>query len=43
MTAVALAVALKAEFCDIYTDVNGVYSADPRIVPEAQIVEIDHT
>ncbi|HBH18590.1 MAG TPA: aspartate kinase, partial [Cyanobacteria bacterium UBA9579] len=31
-TAVALAAALKAERCDIYTDVDGVYSADPRIV-----------
>ncbi|HEX9015694.1 MAG TPA: aspartate kinase, partial [Chloroflexota bacterium] len=34
-TAVALAVALKADRCDIYTDVDGVYTADPRIVPEA--------
>lgn len=32
-TAVALAAALKAERCDIYTDVDGVYAADPRIVP----------
>ncbi|MEO7164325.1 MAG: aspartate kinase, partial [Bdellovibrionia bacterium] len=38
-TAVALAVALKADFCDIYTDVNGVYSADPRIVPEAKLLK----
>lgn len=35
-TAVALAAALKAERCDIYTDVNGVYTADPRIVPAAR-------
>ena len=35
-TAVALAAKLKAVRCDIYTDVDGVYSADPRIVPEAK-------
>lgn len=35
-TAVALAAALKADICEIYTDVDGVYSADPRIVPEAR-------
>ncbi|MCU1588101.1 MAG: aspartate kinase, partial [Frankiales bacterium] len=35
-TAVALAAALKAEVCEIYTDVDGVYSADPRIVPNAR-------
>tara|TARA_Y100001954_G_scaffold237523_1_gene301499 strand:+ start:366 stop:1592 length:1227 start_codon:yes stop_codon:yes gene_type:complete len=35
-TAVALAAKLKAERCDIYTDVEGVFSADPRIVPEAR-------
>ncbi|KAA3630757.1 MAG: aspartate kinase [Proteobacteria bacterium] len=34
-TAVALAAALKADECRIYTDVDGVYSADPRIVPDA--------
>lgn len=34
-TAVALAAALKAESCEIYTDVEGIYSADPRKVPEA--------
>ncbi len=34
-TAVALAAALDAEVCEIYTDVEGVFSADPRIVPEA--------
>jgi aspartate kinase len=35
-TAVALAISLKAEVCHIYTDVEGVYTADPRIVPEAR-------
>ncbi|MCM2344762.1 MAG: aspartate kinase [Alphaproteobacteria bacterium] len=35
-TAVALAAALQAERCDIYTDVNGVYTADPRIVQHAR-------
>jgi aspartate kinase len=35
-TAVAVAAALGAEVCEIYTDVAGVYSADPRIVPEAR-------
>ena len=34
-TAVALAVSLGAEVCQIYTDVDGVYTADPRLVPEA--------
>ena len=36
LTAVALAAALKAEVCEIYTDVDGVYTADPSIVPEAR-------
>jgi aspartate kinase len=35
-TAVALAAALKADVCEIYTDVDGVFSADPRIVPNAK-------
>jgi aspartate kinase len=35
-TAVALAAALQADVCEIYTDVSGVYSADPRIVPGAR-------
>ena len=35
-TAVALAAALGADVCEIYTDVAGVFSADPRIVPDAQ-------
>jgi aspartate kinase len=37
-TAVALAAALKAEVCEIYTDVTGVFTADPRIVPNARKV-----
>src|SRR3989338_6337911 len=36
LTAVALAVALKAKACEIYTDVDGIYTADPRVVPEAR-------
>ena len=36
LSAVALAVALKADECQIYTDVEGVFTADPRIVPEAR-------
>src|SRR6266851_9919987 len=36
LTAVALAAALKADVCEIYTDVDGVYTADPNIVPEAK-------
>jgi len=36
LTAIALAAALKADLCQIYTDVDGVYTADPRIVPEAK-------
>lgn len=35
-TAVALAAALQADLCEIYTDVDGVYTTDPRIVPEAR-------
>src|SRR2546429_274753 len=35
-TAVALAAALKADLCEIYTDVSGVYTADPRIVSGAR-------
>ena len=35
-TAVALAAALNADVCEIYTDVDGVYTADPRIVPDAR-------
>ena len=36
LTAVALAAALKADVCEIYTDVDGVYTADPAIVPDAR-------
>ncbi len=35
-TAVALAAALRAQRCEIYTDVEGIYTADPRVVPEAR-------
>ncbi|HVE31874.1 MAG TPA: aspartate kinase, partial [Mycobacteriales bacterium] len=38
-TAVALAAALGADVCEIYTDVDGVFSADPRIVPRAHRLE----
>jgi aspartate kinase len=37
-TAVALAVALKADRCEICTDVDGVYTTDPRVVPEARLL-----
>ena len=36
LTAVAMAAALKADVCEIYTDVDGVYTADPNIVPDAR-------
>ena len=35
-TAVALAAALEAEYCEICSDVDGVYTADPRVVPSAE-------
>ncbi|MBF0341362.1 MAG: aspartate kinase [Magnetococcales bacterium] len=38
-SAVALAAALNADFCDIYTDVDGVYTTDPRVVPKARKLE----
>lgn len=38
-TAVALAAVLKADACEIYTDVDGVYTTDPRIVPEARKID----
>lgn len=38
-SAVAVAAALKADVCEIYTDVDGVYTTDPRIVPEASKME----
>ena len=37
-TAVALAAALKAHECHIYTDVDGVYTTDPRVIPEASLL-----
>ena len=40
LTAVALAGALNAERCDIYTDVDGIYTSDPRVVPKAR--KLDH-
>ena len=41
-TAVALAASLKADICEIYSDVDGVYTADPRIVPRAhKLAQID--
>jgi aspartate kinase len=39
-SAVALAVSLKAKQCEIYTDVDGVYTADPRIVPKARRLDV---
>ncbi len=36
LTAIALAAALKADLCQIYTDVDGIYTADPRVVPAAR-------
>src|SRR5216117_2060181 len=43
LTAIALAAALKADLCQIYTDVDGVYTADPRIVPKAlKLAEISY-
>ena len=38
-SAVAIAAAIKADRCDIYTDVDGVYTTDPRVVPRAQRME----
>ena len=39
LTAVAIAAALNADFCDIYTDVDGVYTTDPNMVPQARKLE----
>jgi aspartate kinase len=39
-SAVALAAAMKADRCDIYTDVDGVYTTDPRIVPQARKLDM---
>lgn len=42
-TAVAVAAALKADFCEIYSDVKGVYSADPKLCPDAVLIDkLDH-
>src|SRR5678816_4282087 len=38
-TAVAIAAALKADVCEIYTDVDGVYTADPNVVPTARKID----
>jgi aspartate kinase len=38
-TAVALAAVLRADMCDIYTDVDGVFTTDPRVVPSARMME----
>jgi len=38
-SAVALAAALRADYCEIYTDVPGILTTDPRLVPEAQLME----
>jgi len=40
LSAIAIAWALKADVCQIYTDVNGVYTADPRIVPTASKIDV---
>jgi aspartate kinase len=40
LTAVALAKALGAKHCEIYTDVDGIYTADPRIVPDARKIDV---
>jgi len=39
LTAIALAAATKADVCQIYTDVDGVYTADPRVVPDARKIQ----
>ena len=39
LTAIAIAAALKAKMCEIYTDVDGVYTCDPRVVPDARKLE----
>jgi aspartate kinase len=39
-TAVALAAALKADVCEIYSDVDGIYTADPRVVSTAQKLDV---
>lgn len=39
LSAVAIACALKAEICEIYSDIDGIYSADPRIIPNAKLLD----
>lgn len=39
LSAVAIACALKAEKCEIYSDIDGIYSADPRIIPNAKLLD----
>jgi aspartate kinase len=40
LTAIALAAAIKADVCQIFTDVDGVYTADPRLVPDARKIPV---
>ncbi|MBI4388227.1 MAG: aspartate kinase [Candidatus Omnitrophica bacterium] len=40
LTAVALAKAIRAKRCEIYTDVDGIYTADPRVVPDAKRIDV---
>ena len=40
LTAIAIAAAVKADICEIYTDVDGVYTCDPRVVPEARKIDV---
>ncbi len=38
LTAVAIAASIKADICEIYTDVDGIFTTDPRLVPDAQVI-----
>jgi aspartate kinase len=40
LTAIAIAAALRADHCEIYTDVDGVYTCDPRVVPDAKKLDV---
>jgi aspartate kinase len=40
LTAIAIAAAVKADICEIYTDVDGVYTCDPRVVPDARKIDV---
>ena len=40
LTAIAIAASLKADNCEIYTDVDGIYTCDPRVVPDARKIEV---